>query len=172
MATSEAQKRAQRKYDKNKTKTMTIKYTFADMEDYYEFKKYLEENDKTANKIMKELIHNFLKTKDTKQAQTFNDGLGLMRDCYMTNPYRKINPDTIAYLNKHIGASGTEELLLRYRTIAESHMITEYTEKFERFVNVYIKQYIDRNPSINTLLKRRRVIELVDRHSPEMYHLQ
>lgn len=45
---SDAQKAAQKKYDQ-KTKTVSIKYTPADMEDYERLKSYIDETGKNIN---------------------------------------------------------------------------------------------------------------------------
>ena len=56
---SDAQKAAQKKYDQ-KTKTVSIKYTPADMEDYKRLKMYLDRTGKSTNKFIKELVNDFL----------------------------------------------------------------------------------------------------------------
>lgn len=55
---SDAQKAAQKKYDQ-KTKTVSIKYTPADMEDYERLKMYLDRTGKSTNKFIKELVNDF-----------------------------------------------------------------------------------------------------------------
>ena len=49
---SDAQKAAQKKYDQ-KTKTVSIKYTPADMEDYERLKMYLDRTGKSTNKFIR-----------------------------------------------------------------------------------------------------------------------
>lgn len=63
---SEAQKAAQKRYDQEKTKMLSVKYTPVDMEDYEKLKEYLTESGESANWLIKELIHNFLTMKDNK----------------------------------------------------------------------------------------------------------
>ena len=55
---SDAQKAAQKKYDQ-KTKTVSIKYTPVDMEDYKRLKMYLDKTGKSTNGFIKELINDF-----------------------------------------------------------------------------------------------------------------
>ena len=52
------QKDYQKKYDE-KTQSVTIKYTPADMSDYDRMMKYLEETGKSRSSFIKELINNF-----------------------------------------------------------------------------------------------------------------
>lgn len=56
---SEAQKAAQKKYDA-KTKTISIKYTPADMRDYEELADYLKQTGQSANGFIKKLVKEFL----------------------------------------------------------------------------------------------------------------
>lgn len=58
---SDAQKAAQKKYDQ-KTKTVSIKYTPADMEDYKRLKMYLDRIGKSTNGFIKELVNNFFES--------------------------------------------------------------------------------------------------------------
>ena len=55
---SDAQKAAQKRYDQ-KTKTVSIKYTPADMEDYERLKRYIDETGKSTNGFIKDLINDF-----------------------------------------------------------------------------------------------------------------
>ena len=55
---SDAQKAAQKKYDQ-KTKTVSIKYTPADMEDYERLKKYIDKTGKSINGFIKKLVNDF-----------------------------------------------------------------------------------------------------------------
>ena len=55
---SDAQKAAQKKYDQ-KTKTVSIKYTPADMEDYERLKSYIDETGKNINGFIKKLVNDF-----------------------------------------------------------------------------------------------------------------
>lgn len=57
------QKDYQKKYDK-KTKSITIKYTPADMSDYDRMMKYLELNGKSRSSFIKELINDFFEKKE------------------------------------------------------------------------------------------------------------
>lgn len=58
---SDAQKRAQKKYD-TKTKTIAIKYTPANMDEYEQLMQYLSETNQNKNKFIKNLIREFLYT--------------------------------------------------------------------------------------------------------------
>lgn len=58
---SDAQKAAQKKYDQ-KTKTVSIKYTPADMEDYERLKRYIDETGKSTNGFIKELVNDFFES--------------------------------------------------------------------------------------------------------------
>ena len=73
---SEAQKAAQKKYDK-KTKIISVKYTPADMDKYERMKSYLERTGKSCNSFIKELIDDFFSDKysitEKKIAQYFYD---------------------------------------------------------------------------------------------------
>lgn len=56
---SGAQKRAQKKYDA-KTKTIAIKYTPANMDEYDQLRKYLADINQSANSFIKGLIRQYL----------------------------------------------------------------------------------------------------------------
>lgn len=63
---SEAQKRAQERYDA-KTKTIAIKYTPANMDEYERLIQYLSETKQSRNKFIKGLIREFLYTTNNKK---------------------------------------------------------------------------------------------------------
>lgn len=168
---SQAQKAAQRRYDKEKTKMLSVKYTPMDMDDYYNLKKYLEEHpEESTNGLIKDLIHNFLKTKD-KDVSTLGVGSNKasskveeIKYCY---PYIKIKEKNIDYLYKHFGRSDTDELLEAYWERINKQIVSEYGDKFNEWVEHRIKILAENNPKLSTDGKQMELFRLFNIKFPE-----
>lgn len=144
---SEAQREAQKKYDKEKTKMLSIKYTPVEMDDYYKLKDYIEESGDSVNGLLKELIHTFLENKD-KSAVTHGAiqraaNKTLQAEIYY--PYMKINPDNLEYLYKIFGRSNTDQFLDQFRNRIISTVVAEKGEEFndwleKRIISILLKK--------------------------------
>ena len=170
---SEAQKAAQKKYDQEKTKVISIKYTPVDMLDYFEFKKYLEENGESANALIKELIHNFLMTKDKHSVShgVKNRSVNKIEEAHTYYPYRYMNQDTIESLYQSLGRYVVDEMLETYRTQMEEVAIKGFAEKYNKWLeDRIIKILIGSNPKLSTEGKQFEFVGMFERELKRLFN--
>lgn len=169
---SQAQKEAQRRYDKYSTKMVSVKYTPVDINDYYELKEYLAEHPKeSANGLIKDLIHNFLQTKDKNQA-THGVGVGKRSDVksdevWYLKPFEGIKPENIEYLYKHFGRFCGDQVLDAYWIRTENRAKKENAYKFNDWVEHRIKILAENNPKLSTRGKQMELFRLFNVKFPE-----
>lgn len=110
---SDAQKAAQKKYDQ-KTKTVSIKYTPANMEDYKRLKTYLDRTGKSTNKFIKELINDFFesgqnqKSVENKMITPLQKKRRKQEEYY---PYYYVSSDGIQFFYDKFGENIADNLL-------------------------------------------------------------
>lgn len=169
---SEAQKAAQKKYDQEKTKVISIKYTPVDMEQYEDLKAYLNTTGDSANGVIKDLIFKFLQKRKQYSHSRIYDmkyrSASKLAEPQLYQPYVKIKPETLEYLHQNIRREGTDELLEEYRKIAEKDAIEFYTEKFNRFVEMRIKRFVRENPNYDKRGKAFEAIRLLSVYPPKI----
>ena len=119
---SDAQKAAQKKYDQ-KTKTVSVKYTPADMDDYERLKKYLDKKGKSTNKFIKELINDFFDSGKGEIYKTVIDKR--LHSTQLYSNYVNISIDNIKPLLEYFGEVITGRMLAEYNEILENAMITQ-----------------------------------------------
>lgn len=126
---SDAQKAAQKKYDQ-KTKTVSIKYTPADMEDYKRLKMYLDRTGKSTNKFIKELVNDFFesgqdqKPVEDKAATPLQNKRQKQEEYY---PYYYVSSDGIQFFYDKFGESIADNVLDEYECIVK-HGVEEVLE--------------------------------------------
>lgn len=143
---SAAQKAAQRKYDKEKTKMLSVKYTPVEMEDYYKLKDYIEESGESVNGLLKELIHTFLENKDKSAVThgTIQRVTNKISQAEIYYPYTRISPDNLEYLYKIFGRTETDHFLDYFRKRTINAVVEEKGDEFnewleKRIINILLK---------------------------------
>lgn len=122
---SKSQKEAQKKYDQ-KTKTVSIKYTPVDMEDYKRLKVYLEKSGKSTNKFVKELINAYFESgKGEIYDSVIEKKLHTTQEYYN---FATVNIDNIQPLIDYFGNSLTRQILNVYMSIIKKAIISEREE--------------------------------------------
>lgn len=136
---SDAQKAAQKKYDQ-KTKTVSIKYTPADMEDYKRLKIYLDKTGKSTNKFIKELVNDFF---DSGKGEIYESAIE--KRLHSTQSYCNyvdISLDDIKPLLEYFGKVIAGIVLAEYNKILQNAMITQRAEceiKFNKWLENVMK---------------------------------
>lgn len=108
---SDAQKAAQKKYDQ-KTKTISIKYTPADMEDYKRLKMYLDRTGKSTNGFIKRLVNDF-----------FDSGNG---EIYETAIEKRLHSTQSYYNYVNISMDNIKPLIEYFGQVISGRMLGEY----------------------------------------------
>lgn len=117
---SKSQKEAQKKYDQ-KTKTVSIKYTPVDMEDYKRLKVYLEKSGKSTNKFVKELINAYFESgKGEIYDSVIEKKLHTTQEYYN---FATVNIDNIQPLIDYFGNSLIRQILNVYMSIIKKAII-------------------------------------------------
>ena len=119
---SDAQKAAQKKYDQ-KTKTVSIKYTPADMEDYERLKKYIDKTGKSINGFIKELVNDFFesgqnqKPVEDKMITPLQKKRRKQEEYY---PYCNVSSDGIQFFYDKFGENIADNILDEFECIVKS----------------------------------------------------
>lgn len=119
---SDAQKAAQKKYDQ-KTKTVSIKYTPADMEDYERLKRYIDETGKSTNGFIKQLVNDFFesgqdrKPVEDKAITPLQKKRQKQEEYY---PYYYVSSDGIQFFYDKFGESIADNILDEFEGIIEN----------------------------------------------------
>lgn len=121
---SDAQKAAQKKYDK-KTKTVSIKYTPSDMNEYQRLKSYLDRTGQSINKFIKGLIHNFFESGQDKKSvenkpKSLVEEKGNRREQYY--PYSWIDNKNIQFLLDKFGQKVMNHILDEFASMIENEL--------------------------------------------------
>ncbi|RHK51014.1 hypothetical protein [Lachnospira eligens] len=140
------QKDYQKKYDE-KTQSVTIKYTPADMSDYDRMMKYLEKTGKSRSSFIKELINDFFENE--KYAIT---------ESRIADYYKIYNVDgeLLDKLKAVVGKKSYNIILGIFKTFVEDELYDAYIYKGDD-VDVWIEDFIDEikngDVDINVLIK-------------------
>ncbi|WP_285947563.1 hypothetical protein [Thomasclavelia cocleata] len=119
---SDAQKAAQKKYDQ-KTKTVSIKYTPADMEDYERLKMYLDRTGKSTNKFIKELVNDFF---DSGKGEIYENVIEKrLHSTQSYYNYVNISMDKIQPLSDYFGELIVRMMLREYDRILKDSMVNK-----------------------------------------------
>ena len=126
------QKDYQKKYDE-KTQSVTIKYTPADMSDYDRMMKYLEKTGKSRSSFIKELINDFFENE--KYAIT---------ESRIADYYKIYNVDgeLLDKLKAVVGEEKYNIILGIFKTFVEDELYDAYIYKGDD-VDVWIEDFID-----------------------------
>lgn len=119
---SDAQKAAQKKYDQ-KTKTVSIKYTPADMEDYERLKSYIDETGKSINGFIKKLVNDFFDSGNGEIYKTV-----IEKRLHSTQSYYNhvnIKMDKIQPLSDYFGELIVRMMLREYDRILKDSMVNK-----------------------------------------------
>lgn len=141
---SEAQKRAQKKYDK-KTKVVSIKYTPADMQEYEKLKQYLAQTNQSVNGFIKRLINDYFDVKKMKSSEEEKQNVS---KCSKEEekrwifkeyqPYSYIEIEYFQFLKEHFGEDILDEILREYYELIDYeidyNIVDVYGENFENWV--------------------------------------
>lgn len=119
---SDAQKVAQKKYDQ-KTKTISIKYTPADMEDYKRLKMYLDRTGKSTNGFIKRLINDLFNSGNGEIYETVIEKRLHSTQSYYN--YVNINMDNIKPLLEYFGELVTRSMLREYDRILKDSLVNK-----------------------------------------------
>ena len=122
---SDAQKAAQKKYDQ-KTKTVSIKYTPADMEDYERLKSYIDETGKNINGFIKKLVNDFFDSGNGEIYKTVIEKRLHSTQSYYN--YVNIKMDKIQPLSDYFGELIVTMMLREYDRILKDSMVNKRTE--------------------------------------------
>ena len=122
---SDAQKAAQKKYDQ-KTKTVSIKYTPADMEDYERLKKYIDKTGKSINGFIKKLVNDFFDSGNGEIYETVIEKRLHSTQSYYN--YVNIKMDKIQPLSDYFGELIIRMMLREYDRILEDSMVNQRAE--------------------------------------------
>lgn len=119
---SDAQKAAQKKYDQ-KTKTVSIKYTPADMEDYERLKMYLDRTGKSTNKFIKELVNDFF---DSGKGEIYENVIEKrLHSTQSYYNYVNISMDKIQPLSDYFGELIVRMMLREYDRVLKDSMVNK-----------------------------------------------
>ncbi len=163
---SEAQKAAQKRYDKEKTKMLSVKYTPKDMRDYDNFKRYIESTGDSANQVIKELIHQFLKNRN-RGGQYYISGSkseNIHNDAMVVYPYKLIKRDNIEFLYANFNIEDVEYILDQYKKIFQQEIFNEKAKVFNTFIENVVPARVLNNTKLSTKGKGIELIRLFDRY--------
>lgn len=119
---SDAQKVAQKKYDQ-KTKTVSIKYTPADMEDYERLKSYIDETGKSINGFIKKLVNDFFDSGNGEIYKTVIEKRLHSTQSYYN--YVNIKMDKVQPLSDYFGELIVRMMLREYDRILKDSMVNK-----------------------------------------------
>lgn len=119
---SDAQKAAQKKYDQ-KTKTVSIKYTPADMEDYERLKSYIDETGKSINGFIKKLVNDFFDSGNGEIYKTVIEKRLHSTQSYYN--YVNIKMDKMQPLSDYFGELIVRMMLREYDRILKDSMVNK-----------------------------------------------
>ena len=137
---SKSQKEAQKKYDQ-KTKTVSVKYTPADMEDYNRMKIYLEKTGKSTNSFIKGLINNFF---ESGKGEIYERPLEKrLHNTEIFYKYVDIKWEDISPLIDYFGKLPIQRLLSKYENDFKNMVISERRERETKML-IWIKEITNR----------------------------
>lgn len=132
---SSAQKAAQQKYDQ-KTKTVSIKNTPADMKEYQRLKSYLDMSGQSMNGFIKSLIHNFIESGQaqrnvTNRATTPIEEHRKRQEQYY--PYYYISTESMQLLYNKFGQKVMSNILNKFTEYINDEIDYILEDKGDRF---------------------------------------
>lgn len=148
------QKDYQKKYDE-KTQSVTIKYTPADMSDYDRMMKYLEKTGKSRSSFIKELINDFFENE--KYAIT---------ESRIADYYKIYNVDgeLLDKLKAVVGEEKYNIILGIFKTFVEDELYDAYIYKGDD-VDVWIEDFIDeiKNGDVDINVSDKEFEKIIDK---------
>lgn len=147
------QKDYQRKYDE-KTRSVTIKYTPANMSDYDRMMKYLKRTGKSRSSFIKELINDFFE----KEKYVMGEGRVAKEYCLYG-----IEDETLENFKNIVGDSKYNLFAEYCKDIFESEFIDAYTERgcaFDQWINNIL--YDIKSGEININVSDEDFIKMID----------
>lgn len=149
------QKDYQKKYDE-KTQSVTIKYTPADMPDFDRMMKYLDRTGKSRSSFIKELINDFFE----KEKYYLNEERIAKEFCLYA-----VDDDVLEKLKNTVGDSKYNVFVKYCASIFESEFIDAYTERGCAFEN-WINELIDdiESGDINIDISDKEFERIIDRN--------
>lgn len=126
------QKDYQKKYDE-KTQSVTIKYTPADMSDYDRMMKYLEKTGKSRSSFIKELINDFFENKKYTVTES------RIADYYKIY---NVDGELLDKLKVVVGEEKYNIILDFCKTVVECELYDAYIDKGDDFDN-WIEEFLD-----------------------------
>lgn len=126
---SDSQKAAQKKYDQ-KTKTLTIKYTPANIIEYEQLKSYLDRTGNNVNSFIKGLVKEFFdKGRDIIAPRILNPVDKKRNEGTEWFPFSYIDRDNVQILYDLFGENTMEKVLGEYFSIIEYDINNMFEEK-------------------------------------------
>lgn len=148
------QKDYQKKYDE-KTQSVTIKYTPADMSDYDRMMKYLEKTGKSRSSFIKELINDFFENE--KYAIT---------ESRIADYYKIYNVDgeLLDKLKNVVGEEKYNIILDVFKTFVENELYNAYIDKGDD-IDYWIDDFIDeiKNGDIDINVSNKEFEKIIDK---------
>lgn len=138
----ESQKRAQKKYDQ-KTKTISIKYTPNDMEDYERLKRYLKSSGKSLNSFVKSLINEYLTNSKTKVDKPLRERLYDRGSYYI---FQDVGDEQVQSLTDIFGEDIIKKLINDYGDVIEESVETALIDSgcaFSGWMDTIEEQWAD-----------------------------
>lgn len=141
MAVSEAQKRAQKKYNE-KNKKLEVVYTKDHLQEYTQFKEYCQEHGVAVNSMLMKLVREFLSDPDKGSSRPSVPDLDLTKIDQPTIklslfPCSEFSEEDLSLLRKHF----SEESLKQIWDKLYSDMLHSY--EFEEILNEAMQNWMD-----------------------------
>ena len=148
------QKDYQKKYDE-KTQSVTIKYTPADMSDYNRMMKYLEKTGKSRSSFIKELINDFFENEKYE-----------ITESRIADYYKIYNVDgeLLDKLKAVVGEEKYNIILGIFKTFVEDELYDAYIYKGDD-VDVWIEDFIDeiKNGDVDINVSDKEFEKIIDK---------
>lgn len=148
------QKDYQKKYDE-KTQSVTIKYTPADMSDYDTMMKYLEKTGKSRSSFIKELINDFFENEKYE-----------ITESRIADYYKIYNVDggLLDKLKAVVGEDKYNIILDFFKTVVEGELYDAYIDKGDD-VDIWIENFIDeiKNGEVDINVSDKEFEKIIDK---------
>ena len=148
------QKDYQKKYDE-KTQSVTIKYTPADMSDYDRMMKYLEKTGKSRSSFIKELINDFFENEKYE-----------ITESRIADYYKIYNVDgeLLDKLKAVVGEEKYNIILEIFKTFVENELYDAYIYKGDD-VDIWIEDFIDeiKNGEVDINVSDKEFKKIIDK---------
>lgn len=137
---TEAQKRAQKKYDDEKTKNISLKFTPKTMKQYEQLKEYTDRTGKSINGFIKELLADFFENGSNREKKENMENVmpQNLNDVYSICFCSYIYDESIQYLKDNYGNDTTEKILSElYESMKEEldEVVERCGDSFEAWVD-------------------------------------